>query len=287
MAQLSAAKLKKLKDYFATREDVVFAFLFGSYAKGTATKRSDADVAVYFKPVGRAIEWEERREYPALDEVWSDVERIVGVSTDVVTLNRAPSALADAIVREGIPLVKKDDTLYWRFHSLIGDAAEYFRIFAKDFAAIKRRSASLTENDGYRLERILDFIATESKDFALYKDLGQRTYENDRAIRLPVERWAETSVNAALDIAKILLASEKKRIPVAYEDILLALDSLDGFDPQVAERLSKFAKLRNILAYEYLDIRFDALKKFIDEAEPLYRALADFARGFLDRAEKK
>ena len=50
---------KKLKDYFEKRDDVVMAFLFGSFAKGQEIYDSDVDVAVYFKPKTKAIEWEE------------------------------------------------------------------------------------------------------------------------------------------------------------------------------------------------------------------------------------
>lgn len=44
MSQISMT----FKRHFASRADVVLAFLFGSYAKGKATRRSDVDVAVYF-----------------------------------------------------------------------------------------------------------------------------------------------------------------------------------------------------------------------------------------------
>ena len=46
------------------------AFVFGSYVKGQATLESDFDVAVYFKPSGRAIEWEENKNYPQENEIW-------------------------------------------------------------------------------------------------------------------------------------------------------------------------------------------------------------------------
>jgi len=50
MAQ-SEEKIKALKDYFARRNDVSMAFVFGSRAKNSAVKISDWDIAVYFKPL--------------------------------------------------------------------------------------------------------------------------------------------------------------------------------------------------------------------------------------------
>lgn len=39
-----------IKDYFVQRENVSFAFLFGSAARGRIRKESDIDIAVYFWP---------------------------------------------------------------------------------------------------------------------------------------------------------------------------------------------------------------------------------------------
>lgn len=41
--------LRIMRDYFKDQEDIILAFLFGSMAKGKASKRSDVDIALYFK----------------------------------------------------------------------------------------------------------------------------------------------------------------------------------------------------------------------------------------------
>ena len=43
--------LEILKEYFEKRDDVLMAFLFGSYAKATTHKESDVDIAVYCVPL--------------------------------------------------------------------------------------------------------------------------------------------------------------------------------------------------------------------------------------------
>jgi len=40
--------LEILKDYFEERNDVAFAFLFGSAARGKIRREGDIDIAVYF-----------------------------------------------------------------------------------------------------------------------------------------------------------------------------------------------------------------------------------------------
>lgn len=40
--------IKKMQDYFSKQKDVVAAYLFGSYARGEETSRSDLDIGVIF-----------------------------------------------------------------------------------------------------------------------------------------------------------------------------------------------------------------------------------------------
>jgi len=274
-------KIKLLSDYFAKQPDIALAFIFGSRAKGRATAESDFDIAVYFWPKTRELEWEGTADYANEDKIWLATEKIAGARVDLVVLNRAPATVAFAAIQEGEPLVVKDYALYLRFFLAISSAAEYFRDFTRDFWAIKQRSASLNEIDRERLIRTVDFLAAELADYPKFAGLTKKIYETDAAARRNLERWAENIVNASIDAAKIIMASEKKRIPQTYREILQELSLLKNFNPATAERLAQFAKLRNILAHEYLDIRFNQLKKFVAEAEPLYRELADFIKKFL------
>lgn len=271
-------KLDKLKDYFAKREEVLMAFAFGSNITGRATTESDFDIAVYFKPKMKEMEWEEEKEYETEDEVWADVEKIVGIRTDFIVLNRAPSTFAFSIIQNGKPIIIKDKSFYTRFYLLISSAAEYFMEFTKDFWAIKQRSNSLSEIDRQRLIRIADFFEKEIEDYKNFKDISQKDYESDTALKRNIERWAENIVNSSIDIAKITLASEKINIPETYRETLRSLSKIKDFDADIAENLSKYAKMRNILAHEYLDIRFKQLKNFTNESETAYRYLLGFVK---------
>jgi uncharacterized protein YutE (UPF0331/DUF86 family)/predicted nucleotidyltransferase len=274
-------KLEELKEYFLKNPDISMAFIFGSYAKGQQISESDFDLAIYFYPEGRAIEWEETKYYNDEDKIWGDVEKIIGIKTDFIVLNRASSILASSIIREGIPLIIKDRSLYLRFLLIISSAAEYFGEFVKEFWAIKQRSLSISEDDKIRLIRILDFFETEMKDYSEFSTITQQIYESNTALRRNVERWVENIVNSSIDIAKIVLASEKKRIPQTYREILGEMSLLSNFPQETAENLAKFTKLRNILALEYLDIRFKQIRQFIDESESSYRKLIDCIKKFI------
>ena len=129
--------------------------------------------------------------------------------------------------------------------------------------------------------RIADFLESDLKDYPEFVQINQGIYESDTSMRRNVERWVETIVNSSIDIAKILLASEKKRMPQTYRQILEELSLLENFDTKTAETLAQFSKLHNILAHEYLDIRFNQIKKFIKESEFAYRRLLDFVKDIL------
>lgn len=52
MNTLTKTQMKKIRDYFAKQKDIMAAYLYGSFAKGTVHKKSDIDIAVVFnKPV--------------------------------------------------------------------------------------------------------------------------------------------------------------------------------------------------------------------------------------------
>lgn len=279
-------KIGLLNDYFAKRPDVAMAFVFGSRAKGLSTAESDLDIAVYFWPKSGELEWEGTDYYAGEDKIWLEAEKIAGMRVDLVVLNRAPATIAFAAIQSGRPLAIKDHSLYLRFLLAVSSAAEYFLDFTRDFWAIKQRSASLNEIDKERLIRIVDFLEMELADYSKFAGITQRVYESDAAARRNLERWAENIVNSSIDAAKIILASERKRIPQTYREILQELPLVRNFNAETAEKLAQFAKLRNILAHEYLDIRFGQLKKFVAESAPLYQELAGFVKSFLVDAKK-
>ena len=276
--------IQKLKDYFEKREDVSMAFLFGSQAKGTAHIGSDADVAVYFKLPSHYIEWEEGKEYQNESEISNEVEHIIGLPTDLVILNRIPSVFASDVVNSGIPLVIKDDSIRWRFSSMVEDATEDMRIIAKDWAEIRARSQSLSSKDEIRLRKIIDFIDHNLKDFKRFKEVDQFTYERTDQIRRELERWVETLSMAMVDVAKIILASEKKIVmDESYIDMARQLGFAIGVNEGEVKLLADFAKLRNLLAHEYPDLRYAKVKVFLDNAEVVYKKILTFAKEYIEK----
>lgn len=116
-----------LGDYFRKREDIAFAFLFGSAAHGKVRDEGDIDIAVYFWPE-RDIEWQEfDKRYKGESRIGLDLERMLKKEVDLIVLNRARAGLADEIVRKGKPIVVKDRGIFMDFLCIVSDEAEFMR----------------------------------------------------------------------------------------------------------------------------------------------------------------
>jgi len=124
-----------------------------------------------------------------------------------------------------------------------------------------------------RLIRCVDFMEVEVSDFSKFVNIDWKKYSTDRDIRRNCERWIENIVNCSIDIAKVILISESKLIPVSYKGILMELGATEHFDETFGKNISEWTSLRNILAHEYLDLRWSTIKRFIQTTEPVYKEL--------------
>lgn len=275
-------RVELLKKYFQGRPEVLLAFLFGSHAKNQAHNGSDWDIAVYFKPpITGQVEWEESKQYPAEDVVWNDCINILKTdNVDLAVLNRVPANLADTALR-GRPLVVKDDLLLKEFMLIISREGEDYRSFADDFFAVSERSLSLSPADKTILEKTIHFIDQEMESYVRFYPMTQKIYETDANERRNVERWAENIMNASIDAAKILLASGKKPIPDTYREALRRALWLLNFGEEYAVYFERWAKLRNVLAHEYLDVKWKRIEDFIQKSEPYLKDFISSLRKFL------
>jgi uncharacterized protein YutE (UPF0331/DUF86 family)/predicted nucleotidyltransferase len=268
---ISAANLERielLQKYFEKEPEVLMAFLFGSRAKSLARDSSDWDIGVYFKPKDY-LELEKEGDYPNENRIWSDLVDMLKTDVDFLVLNRARPSLVFSVMNSGFPLVIKDRKLYLRLLCKTSYEAMDFWNFVYDFWQIRERAKSLSPQDRAVLIEHLVFLEEEFKDLEEFKKLTWDEYRKDRFKRRNAERWVENLVMSSLDIAKVVLASEKKEVPETYKDTL-KIFALLYFNFSFAERFSQFAELRNIVVHAYLDVKWGKIKNFIKEAESLY-----------------
>lgn len=277
--KLKDKKIGLLKKYFSKREDVLMAFVFGSFATGRQMRESDFDVAVYFDP--KKMPKRGGGRFDLQSEIWSDVSDIVEREVDLTPLNEAPASLISSVIKTGIPLVIKDKRLYWDLYLTKSLESEDFLYFMQDFYNISKKARSLAPEQREKLLERLQFLNREMREVENFKKLTFNEYKNNVMQRRNVERWAETIINAIIDVSKIVLASEQTLMPRSYEYALRDIAICAGFGREEAEKFAKFANLRNILAHEYLDILYDKIKKFVKEFPPLYQKIVEFLEKYL------
>lgn len=135
---------------------------------------------------------------------------------------------------------------------------------------------TLEQADKERLARIIDFSKSELSDIETkFKNIDFKAYSSDRSLARDLERCIENIVNSSLDAAKIILVHEKLPMPETYKEYFMRLFSKSIIDEETASSLSDGVKLRNILSHQYLDIRWDRIKKFLNNDWKLYGKFID------------
>lgn len=266
--------VEKLKEYLETQDAVVMAFLFGSRAEKRERRLSDWDIGVYLKKEDRETE----------ATLWRNLEKLLGISVDLVVLNRAPARIAWRVVGQGEPLTIKDRGLYLDFIIRVSEEADAFYRTSQEYYQIFQRSASLSASDRDRIRRILVFLEEEVNDYGRFRALTFEEYSRERPKKRDVEHWIEQLVNAVVDVAKIILASERRPIPETYAEMIVTLGSVEPFgEGGLCEKLASWVQLRNILAHEYLDLRWKNISEFVAATEPLWQEFIRRTKKFLEK----
>jgi len=121
----------------------------------------------------------------------------------------------------------------------------------------------LEEATKHSLLRRLEFARSELNDLKEYTNLDYQTYSTQRVIRRNVERMIENICNALTDIGKIIIAQSDDEMPETYKEVFVRLGALGFIDQDVAAALAGATKLRNVLAHQYLDIKWQYIREFL------------------------
>jgi len=122
--------LPKAKDYLNTHPKVIFAYLFGSFAKGKPSPISDVDIAVYLSEETDATQ-------KKMEILGKLIELLETDEIDLVILNTASLPLAARIIENKVMLVDKKPFLRHSFESIT--LREYFDFSRKEMEILQRR----------------------------------------------------------------------------------------------------------------------------------------------------
>ncbi|AHM56327.1 hypothetical protein EAL2_c10290 [Peptoclostridium acidaminophilum DSM 3953] len=95
--------LDRFKAFLIKKDNIVFAYVFGSFVSGTQTKDSDVDFAVYLSKVDI-----DAAEYLGMKVELMDIAKR---DVDIVILNSANPLVKNEIFGSGVRLFSKDEEL--------------------------------------------------------------------------------------------------------------------------------------------------------------------------------
>jgi len=96
----------KLKQCLLMYDDIAFAFLFGSSARGEMTAFSDVDIAIFFTGVVN---------FHRINDLREDLSDLFGTEADIVVLNNASPIIRMQVLKKGTLIIDRNRRLYHEF----------------------------------------------------------------------------------------------------------------------------------------------------------------------------
>jgi len=145
--QMIAEVIEKLNKYFDKHEEILFAVIFGSIAKGKANKLSDIDIAVMISP-----DFNKPFPYGYQAELITDLMQVLARNdVDVVILNKAPIALKYEVLRYGKFIYIRDKQARIKFQiDTINQYEDYKVLYRVHEEAMRKRWKKLLRHEKIR-----------------------------------------------------------------------------------------------------------------------------------------
>jgi uncharacterized protein YutE (UPF0331/DUF86 family) len=100
------------------------------------------------------------------------------------------------------------------------------------------------------------------------RKLRPLTYDEfacDHVLTSSAERDFQVAIQAALDVASIILADQAVKLPRDYKDLFPALAEIGVLPPDFAQKLVNMAKFRNVLVHLYLEVDLQRVYRYLQE----------------------
>ena len=105
----------------------------------------------------------------------------------------------------------------------------------------------------------------------------------DATLRAAVERWLQVSIEACLDVAHNMIASEAWTPAPTGRAAFTTLAAHGVILPDLAQRLGRAVGLRNLLVHDYADVDVARLAAIVAADLDDLRAFARVATGLIER----
>lgn len=117
-----------LKKLLKKDKDILFAYLYGSYALDSVHAGSDIDIAVYLKPASIKDYIKKETELTA-----SLVTELHNDNIDLRILNTLPFLLKYKVIKEGMPILIKDEPARVEFETMVMNRYFELRAYLEEY----------------------------------------------------------------------------------------------------------------------------------------------------------
>jgi len=114
----------------------------------------------------------------------------------------------------------------------------------------------------------------------------ERALAGDTMLRAAVERWLQIAIEACIDVADHVIASEGWTPPESARSAFTSLAAHGKLPVDLADRLGHAAALRNILVHDYVSVDLRRLAAMVRDDLADLRAFAAVAATWIDNPSR-
>jgi uncharacterized protein YutE (UPF0331/DUF86 family) len=116
------------------------------------------------------------------------------------------------------------------------------------------------------------------------QSLSYNEFASDHVLHSSAERDFQVAIQAALDIASMLLAEYTTTVPEDYASLFSKLAEVGIVPPDLAYKLVGMAKFRNILVHMYLQLDLKRVYSYLQHNLGDLELFAQYVSEYLTRA---
>lgn len=140
----------------------------------------------------------------------------------------------------------------------------------------------MTKQYATKLKEKLAYLADKLERLKQFQSMGMEEFNADDRNEATVERYFQTAIEAAIDIAQLITIDKQLEKPGEIRTQFSILADADILPKELAEKLNMAKRFRNVLVHEYVSIEREyihqALKYDIRDLEHYVGVVARYLR---------
>ncbi|HID27559.1 MAG TPA: DUF86 domain-containing protein [Methanosarcinales archaeon] len=252
------AIIKQLSDIVKKKQDVLFSFLYGSFAE--SEKFGDIDIGVY-------LDESYAKDYLDYEvSLYSELKKVVRYPLDIRVINSAPLIFRYKVTRF-LLLSNRDEKALSTF--LERTWGEYFDFLPIALPYLKE--VFMNNIDVMRVRELTGIITDSLYKLRELGKLSKKEFLSDFRNTESAKYLLIKATEAALDICNHIASKKGGRAPQDYADCFVVLKEIGVINEDLSDKMVKMARFRNLIVHLYWKVDdaqvFDIIKNNLGDLE--------------------